>query len=71
MATRYRILAWSPLTNQTQQSMDLANDTMLEDALYAGRIAASFAQRLNQNFFMHTSDWQGRTEAYEHADNPY
>ena len=71
MATRYRIFAYSPTHNQTQQCMDLQNDTMLESPAYAMQTADSFAQRLNNQFHMHSCDWQGKTEAYEHVDNPY
>ena len=68
MATRYRIFAYSPTHNQKQQQMDLQNDSMLEDAQYAAQVAASYAQRLNSQFHMHSCDWVGSTEPYEHRD---
>ena len=69
MATRYRIFAYSPSLNQKQQSMDLMNDTLLENQGYAQQVAQSFASRLNQNIFMHVTDWQADIEPYEHIDN--
>jgi hypothetical protein len=68
MSTRYRIFAYSPTHNQTQQQMDLQNDSLLGDRQYALQVAASYAQRLNSQFHMHTCDWVGSTEAYEHVD---
>jgi len=68
MATRYRVYAYSPLHNQKQQSMDLTNDIMLESAGYAQQHADAFAQRLNSQFHMHTSDWRGSIEAYQHVE---
>lgn len=70
MATRYRVLASSQRVNQTQQSMDITGDSNLTDANYANQVAASFAQRLNKDFFMHTNDWVPSIEPYEHTENP-
>lgn len=69
MGTRYRIYAHSPRANQTQQSMDLINDVNLTDPNYAQQAATSFANRLNQNFFLGVNDWQPSTEIYEHIEN--
>jgi hypothetical protein len=49
--------------------MDLLDDAMLSDAGYAQQHAQSYAQRLNQNFFMHANDWVPSIEAYDHQDN--
>ena len=68
MAQRYRVYAYSPLHNQLQQSMDLTNDSQLESPAYAQQHADAFAQRLNTQFHMHTSDWQGSIEAYQHTN---
>jgi hypothetical protein len=69
MSTRYRIYAYSALHNQKQQSMDLTNDTMLENQSYAQQTANNYAERLNRDFFMHSCDWVGSIEAYEHQEN--
>ena len=69
MSTRYRIYAYSALHNQKQQSMDLTNDAMLENQSYAQQHADAFAQRLNGQFHMHTSDWVGSIEAYQYQTN--
>jgi len=70
MSTRYRIYAYSQTHHQKQQSMDLLNNTQLSDPVYAQQMAQSYAQRLNQNFFMHAVDWTPSIEAYEHEENP-
>lgn len=49
--------------------MDLQNDTMLANESYAMQHAQSYAQRLNNDFFMHTNDWQPSIEAYEHISS--
>ena len=69
MSTRYRIYAYSQTHHQKQQYMDLLDDAMLSDAGYAQQHAQSYAQRLNQNFFMHANDWTPSIEAYEHQDS--
>jgi len=70
MATRYRLFAHSRQTNQTQQSMDLINNTFLSDLAYSQQMANSYAQRLNQQFHLGVNDWQGSIEPYEHIENP-
>lgn len=69
MATRYRIFAYSRHLNQKQQLMDLQNDALLENQGYAQQHAQSYAQRLNQDFFMHTNDWAPSVEGYEHVSS--
>jgi hypothetical protein len=68
MATRYRVLASSQQVGQKQQSMDLVGDPMLGDPAYAQRCADSYAMKLNSDFKMHTCDWVGSIEPYEHVD---
>ena len=69
MATRYRIYAHSRTHNQTQQQMDLVNDSQLSDPVYAQAMADSFVNRLNREFFLGSCDWVGSIEAYEHIEN--
>ena len=69
MSTRYRIYAYSPTHNQKQQSMDLINNSLLENQSYAQQHAEAFAARLNGQFFMHSCDWVGSIEAYQHQTN--
>lgn len=68
MATRYRVLASSQQVGQKQQCMDLVGDVHLGDPSYAQRCANSYADRLNRDFKMHTCDWVGAIEPYEHVD---
>lgn len=59
MTTIYTVEAYSPSTGQTVRQFDLTdivNEQMTQQQ--ADLAALRFAQLQNQNFYMHTCDWQ-------------
>jgi hypothetical protein len=59
MATIYTVEAYSPSLHQTVRQFDLAN--IVNEQLtqqQADVMAQRFAEVQNQNFYMHTCDWQ-------------
>ena len=59
--TYYRITARSLTRSETQQELDLT-EAPTQDINYARQRAVSYAERLNQQQFLHATDWVGYAE---------
>jgi hypothetical protein len=62
MTTYYRVIATSPSTNESIQSVSLEGNPST-DPVYAQQLADAFAQLLNKNAKLNATDWYGRIEA--------
>ena len=57
----YKITAYSPSTTHEIRELEL-DGNIIQEATEAQYRADTFAQRLNQQYYMQARDWQGRVE---------
>jgi len=57
----YKITAYSPSTTHEIRELEL-DGNIIQEAQEAQYRADTFAQRLNQQYYMQARDWQGRVE---------